>query len=416
MSNINVPDFKQFEDFSKWVSDLPEQEIQQWNTADWNKMFEKLSAYVNNSKEIEIARKIKNLTCLKSKYSKDDIFCGNKENLLALAKLYKNFRFEPQQLKNIRNLAKQAGALLAQDTQVHIERIATAPYSQCQEEYTYIAQKISDIVLQQSDYSDEDKEKMRAEIVYNPKLKFGGDTLFQNKKNRTRISHGDGEDFFVEIMMHECAHAYLQISGENQKELWKQGKKPLNNMDDDFAKLLQYNARFNLNLDWDKIPEEYYKFMNDGYRKQPMEKFSYVYGVEAERAYRRSSEKYSERTATVVAVLLNEFCGWPTTAEETKDATVLKYKNKIPPEELMNRVSYIFAPIKNSNIEKAFNVHINNENEMEMKIPNIYKCKDLLVMYYQYITSNENMRLSAYLQNQSTNKADNSAGLIDRSR
>lgn len=405
--SIEVPDFKQFDDFALWVAELPEKEIRQWKTADWNNMFEKLMSYIEGSKEIEIARKIKNLTRIKNKYTKEDIFYNHENNLLAFAKLYKNFRFEPQQLKSIRNLAKQAGAQLAKDTRVRIERIATAPYSECKKDYEYIAQKISEIVLQQSDYPEDDK--IEAEFKYDSKLKFGGDTFFPKNKNRkTQISYGYGEDFYIDMMMHECVHAYLQAGSERQKELLKQGKKPLKCLDDDFYKLLQYNSVFSLNfLDMSKIPEEYQAIFNVGYRKQPLEKFSYVYGIEAERAYRLNSGKNSERAAAMVAVLLSDFCGWPSAAEESDNAVVLKYKNKTPAEELLKRVHFIFDPIKKSNVEQAFNIHINKENELEMKIPHNYQIKDILAFYYQYISQRKDMSYKAYLNSNAANQKGN---------
>jgi len=414
MSNTEFPDFKQFDDFSLWVSELPEKEIQQWKTKDWNKMFEKLISYIENSNEIEIALKIKNLTKRKHKWTKFDVFRNQKSNLLAFAKLYKNFRFEPQQLKAIKKSAKEAGKQLAQDTLIHLENIALKPYSQCREDYEYVAQKISDIVLQQSGYSEKDKEQMKAKIAYNGKLEFGGDTFFPDEKNKAEalISYGNGEDFFVEMLMHECVHAYLQVKSAHQEELWKQGKKPAVGLDDDFYKLLNYNSLFDLDsLNWNRIPQEYHEILNAGYRKQPFEKYSYVYGVEAERAYRANSGKYSERNAVPMSVLLSEFCGWPSKIEQKNKMVVLKYKNpKISPEEMLKRANYVFKPVK-PEIVKGFNIHINESNEVVVNVPDMYKCKEAMQLYYMLVANNPQISYFAYLRNKAANKIDSVTGL-----
>ena len=413
MSNTRFLDFKQFDDFSAWVNSLPEEEIRQWKTKDWNKMFEKLVSYVENSNEIAIAQKIKNVTKIKNKWSKADIFRSHPENLLAFAKLYKNFRFEPQQLKAIKASAKAAGKQLAQDTQVHIENIATKPYSQSKKDYEYIAQKISDIVIEQSGYAGEDKEKMRAKFAYNAKLEFGGDTFFPDNKNEsTKISYGNGEDFFVEMIMHECVHAYLQVKTDHQKELWEQGKKPAAGLDDDFYKLMNYNSLFDLDsLNWEKIPPQYQDIFNKGYRKQPFEKYSYIYGLEAERAYRANSGKHSERSAVPVSVMLCEYCGWPSRIEQKKDGTTLKYKDsRISAEELLERTNYVFKPLKPEIVE-SLNIHINKNKEVEITVPNNQDSKDLMQLYYLYAANKPQMSYFAYLRGKTANKIDALTGL-----
>ncbi|MBP5353357.1 MAG: hypothetical protein J6Y91_06330, partial [Alphaproteobacteria bacterium] len=330
MSNIVVPNFHRDADFQDWVASLSEKEIQTWRTKDWNAMFEKLEHYVDNNRMLRLKCRFHNFFNNSKRYMPVAVFMSrDSRNVAALTKLYKNFRLEPAQFDIIRRTARQAGQFLAMKSDVHLEKIALMSHIRSHAEYEKVAQLASDIVLQQSEYAPQYKERMAVKSEFAEKQKFGGvahlrDSRYPLEIIQPTIYYGFGGDSFAELMFHESAHAYLQTGTAMQEKLADRGIYPLAEMDRDFYRLMRYNYTFYLPSEGVvKSLRNYFKRDNGlqkyddaamfmkGYQRQPVEKYSYIYGMEAERAYRRDKKQLSERGALSMLQVLGVTCGYP---------------------------------------------------------------------------------------------------------
>ena len=137
MSDLQVPDFKDIQEFESWVNKLEDKEIQSWTTKDWLKMYEKIDAYVLGSPDFD---KIYRESV--PKLIEDKVLTGTVEDFMnnpaigkklvfvkssaktrnLLGDLYANFRFEPEQFETIRKLGQKAGEQLAKESGILMEK------------------------------------------------------------------------------------------------------------------------------------------------------------------------------------------------------------------------------------------------------------------------------------------------------
>lgn len=123
MAEIEVPDFKSIDDFVKWSDGLSEKAIQSWKTDDWLKMYEKIDAYIESDDFYKFYKKYE-----KHLFDKGKLKTYNPTGAIDIAigkrlfthvcreemgKIYRNYRFESEQSKYIREIAKQDGEKLA---------------------------------------------------------------------------------------------------------------------------------------------------------------------------------------------------------------------------------------------------------------------------------------------------------------
>lgn len=301
-----IPDFKTLSDFSTWAESLKEEEIQSWRTKDWNKMYEKLFAFINKSEEIEAEipefLKIRKIDVPVTEFSQKElelarrlVFIDKQDAVSALAKLYANYRMEKENVKKIYDLAVEAGKKAAETGEISAAKTWMGEYAyktgiKDKSTLSHDANLIEKIVYEQSSYPEELeklgylREGLRADIKLDSSPFNAGSVSNAHRKPEIHISHRIGEDAPLDAMFHESAHAHLQILKYGLKDKFATIK-PRNEFDDDFVKLMVNNEMLYLI----HVPIE------KGYRNQPREYFAHLYGHTAERSFRRKSKQYSER-------------------------------------------------------------------------------------------------------------------------
>ena len=375
---IEIPDFRIFLDFVNWTKTLSEEEIQSWRAKDWNKMYEKLFAFINKSPEIEATLKeglkngkyyirndgqeitISDLSVKQQSDVKRRIFLQEPEALMSLAKLYKNYRMEPEQIKKIYELAQKAGEKSATTGEISTARTSTD--SSC---YSLLntAETIEKIVYEQSSYPKMReklgliKNGLRANIEVKDNMDANGGTSNIEEKPIIEIRKKKKfADVPLHTIFHESAHAHLQIFKYELIEKLAQIK-PIEEFSDDFVQLLTYNNMLYIN---DKVSEtikfaqelslvintiessekllktptetrtgknDYFEY----YRKQPLEYFARLYGDVAERSFRRHSSQYSERGILLALKYLSKIdkeLGEPSDITNDKHGNIIFKFNK----------------------------------------------------------------------------------------
>jgi len=327
---IKVPDFRTIQDFREWVKGLDEKEIQSWRAKDWNKMYEKLSQSIDNSIEIEeripaflrsgkyftqTDLRPEDLSEEKLALAKKKLFMRGVENIFVMAKLYMNYRMEPEQLKKIYELAQKAGKIAS-------EHRSYGNVFGWDEDIKTKMKSIDSIVLEQSSYPKVFKQRGILEYPlhsYINLMEKDGSTVgyTSNSKGTPQINIARIDkygDMRWGTMFHEAAHAHLQSKkSEFGEEIAK--VKPVETFDDDFAQLLNNNNDFYFDSDmYIKVVKKYKigtilycmgktsgklakKMLSTiaPYRRQPVEYFAHFYGYIAERSFRRVSGQYTER-------------------------------------------------------------------------------------------------------------------------
>lgn len=391
MAVIEVPDFKTAQDFLLWVESLDDKFIQSWKTKDWLAMYEKLTTLVDNDKSVEedyrqyvkdlermeqpeklLMKKLRKWlnTPLKQLGKPDKInpivlryhFVNQEDNIAAFVKLYNNYRFEPQQFEAIRELAKESGRKMSEEQYIDLAGISGAMSDgfMHRENMLRAANKVDEIVKDNMDLPDEKSSRI---IISKQKKMGSGDALNYDGKPRIRLGAA-WMDAMLKVMFHESAHAHLQNSSTYQQKMLEEGLLPLKKysqeLDRDFYELMRYNMSFYLS--WDKGDVYVQSLLADkvnmtakevadkkkeafnGYKKQPNERFSNVFGIEAERVFRREHNQYSERNAALVRNFLEPLLGAPVSSKYVDGNIQIEYKSLlkgIDSKELIRRYNYL---------------------------------------------------------------------------
>lgn len=264
---IEVPDFETNQNFSDWVENLSDKEIQSWRAKDWNKMYDKLFQFIGNSPEIEAQASealeagqyytwedgtfltINDLSKEQLIKVKRKIFCEKFKNIedpisQAMSKLYANYRMEPKQKEIVQKLAEEAGKKVASTREIHTADISTSDHSRNLYNATEVIERI---VYEQTSYPEAleklgyDKEKLRAKLeTKKSSYRSGGASKTEGVPAIEVGENNKYADVPLDTIFHEAAHAHLQIfKYELIEELKK--IKPVKDFDEDFINLLTNN-------------------------------------------------------------------------------------------------------------------------------------------------------------------------------
>lgn len=352
MSELQVPDFNTLDDFKNWVVKLEDKEIQSWTTKDWLKVYEKIDAYVESPDFDRIYRE------KLPKLVKDGVFSGTVEELAnptnlnisalkrrafiksdqvtrnLLGNLYSNYRFEPEQLEIIRKLGKNAGTQLAEKG-IGATSIAIPTKNSTNTALYDVMHSANNITINQTNYQQfgwdyknyfsvgiDDEMAARGEAR---RLLSGNNELIINSK---RVA-----DEGIHVSFHEAAHLHMQNGGIGQREgMSKHGIRAVDMLDEDFYKLMEKNQDYYISPRTQDEINELYSALEvcdektarkirvrdyNRYHKQPIERYSEIYGIEAERAYRQTSGRLTERTAMKVADYIAGTEGMPPLSDGT---------------------------------------------------------------------------------------------------
>lgn len=404
------PDFKTIEDFCEWANAVPEKEVHNWTAKDWNKMYEKLNEVVCASPEIDKIFKerypdARAWTQETIEKMKKRIFLEKQDNIYALGRLNQNYRFEKSQFDAIRRYGRQAGEKLSECF------IDAAPLYLMQgggrdatlRLTTDVAQEI---VYEQSNIPQalEAQNKARYALQADVITDYSAGTAYAaNGSEKPKIVLGKlMRDDNINVLFHEAAHAHLQ----HYKNLdGMQDVMPTNWLDEDFHKLLQNNSDYYISGEMvEKDGRNIMEIMKDPlidrklqrsvflneltmYSNEPMERFSRLYGTEAERGFRHLTGQTSERNAMRVLQILNaapmsavpppvpvdlsdplapKMLAQPQrplrdmllSARHTEDGILLSFNAAdVPSEEILKTVQNRFA-WADDDLKKALNIHL----------------------------------------------------------
>ena len=329
VNGMGVPDFGSMVEFRDWAKSLGDKDVRKFGTKDWLNIYDKVEDFVKNNKEFDklyqenVADFIKSSELNISEVSlknpeinlevKRKFFVEN-EGGDGLSILNRNFAFREDDFNLIRKLAKTAGESYAERS--NIETPLEFELTDLQKGGNKVlneAQIMNATTIVQTNYFEKVMEG-NYPLTY---VKFDehllADAVALAKDDKLELSLNPrklGENTVLNVF-HESAHLHLQNIHSRQRELLNDGVKAVGDFDDDFYKLMQKNAQYYITPKRaykDMSPDLYDLFspqvvrhigdrMFNSYHKQPVEKFSQLYGVEAERTYRKITKNYSERNA-----------------------------------------------------------------------------------------------------------------------
>lgn len=223
-----------------------------------------------------------------------------------------------------------------------------------------------------------------------------------NGNRRPRIVLGPCvRDDNVNVVFHEAAHAHLQhlkITGSVLENV-----RPVEALDDEFYKLMQNNLNYYLsvnNIEKDGKPlaqvmdatsdrKAWFAMRYNEekmYSNSPLERFSNLYGTEAERAFRRVSGQLTERGARDVAMFLDSTMffqgvekpmtalGKPNAAVSVENGIRLTYsasEKGVAADELLKGIEQRFAGMDEA-LKKQLNIQKSVSGEVSITIPQSY--------------------------------------------
>ena len=335
---IEVPDFKSADDFKSWVKSLDEGTIKKWNIYDWEAVFKKVDDVRFNSwniiedEAVKKSLKEKAVAMSKANGTHAPIFYLKKLSFdyscqEEFAKLYQNSSLETEQKKAIEELMHRFYDV---DPDVNVSEAKLARFKSDRVSYMVdTTGKIDDLVAGSTAYSPEHRTRTRIFVV-DELGNFGGmagEHLYGSSNLHIRAGIVDQG---VETAAHESAHIHLQTGNSLQAELLQKNIMAHPELGKDFATLMRYNHEFYLSVDDciglinlnEATLKEGTPFIN-GYTREPMEKFSYIYGKEFERSFRSASGQMSERNAVNVVNYLNKT---PQSVQYTSEGVEIVYR------------------------------------------------------------------------------------------
>ena len=459
MATLSVPDFKTSEDFVGWVNGLEDKEIQSWKTKDWLAMYEKLTSLIDNDEKLksECIQHIKNLekeiplekrligelrktfnTPL-NKIGKENIiidfsqrcryFAEKADNIPAFIKLYNNYRFEPQQLKAIKELAKDNGKKISEEQDIDLSKISGIMSDSVthRDDMLKTANAVDKIVKDNIDLPHEKSSQIHISISQGR-----GNAAKTNIASTSVIYLGLARsDSMMDVMFHESAHAHLQNSSMYQQVMLARNKLPMEKYADelnkDFYKLMSFSDSFYLSphvkdtyanllihqnnaLTSEELGNKL-KELRKGYKKQPNERYSIIFGIEAEREFRRQNKQNSERTAVYVKRYLQPLMGDPVASKYINGNIQIEYKSSIlmhGNQELIRRFNYLMEGA-DTELLKALNIHEEGKN-IVLTIPKEYSFREKIIEVFQKNCPKNN--LLAYSRNKLAQKIDKAAASL----
>lgn len=313
-----VPDFATVGEFKNWVDNLSVRAIRKWTAADWvafYKKIEPLSAEWYSSPH-------KMMTSCTEEF----------------IKLNSNYRLEPKQLEYIREIARQAGEQLTRQ-EVDAAKLAfkttntdLANSANRNSIVRNMIEKVDKIAAESTEYLPEHRLQTMSIIDEEMGKTYGVASMKREKGLASiRVNTASAVDNTIHVSAHEAAHVHFQTGNPLQIELLQKKILAHPKLGEDFAALMMYNNKFYLDSKTiDNWFTDHYIGSRDswviqfrGYSHQPVEKFSEIYGIEVERAYRQASNQISER----VALKVNDYLGrTPQSVKYTPKGVEITYR------------------------------------------------------------------------------------------
>jgi hypothetical protein len=295
---LEVPDFQSVKEFRAWAKAQKSASIRQWRTSDWLKVYEKMDALALKNPAIVKQAKDENRR-------KREVFV--EKTCLELGHLYKNYRFEEEHYRIICQKAVETGKQFAQvaeenslDSAMLVSQLNIGKKSRHGNQQAMGAQIAS--IVQKTSALEEDAVGLEID----DKLQsIGVQNSAENKISVNSLATGD---VAIDTWFHEAAHAYLQVSSDKQVNSLEKHEFPIPELGENFYRLMLKNGLYYLDTDClqkrasqqnvSRMSERNFFLM---YTKQPVEKYSELFGLMAERSYRRETGHVSERAAMKIA-------------------------------------------------------------------------------------------------------------------
>lgn len=401
MSEVLVPNFNTLDDFKSWARNLSDKEIQSWTTKDWLRVYEKIDAYVDGADFDKVYRE------KLPKLIDDGVFTGTIEQLTnhpqlstlkrtaflqsdeavrnLMGNLYANYRFEPEHLKIIRKLGKKAGIELAKKDGIDLAAIAINTRHKTPDKLIKVMILSNNITIDQTNYKHDKHYKNWFSLDIDDKMEaFGQARANIDGTSKLVLNSKLVEDRSIQTSFHEAAHLHMQNKGIGQRAFLSNfNLAAINDLGSDFQKLMGKNIDYYVSSRSQKEYNKLYQgFLNifdkedarklikkdiNRYHKQPVERFSEIYGIEAERAFRSQTGQYSERNAMKVSDIL-------------KEKTYLGKPQKALLDENGN-INLIYKPDA-EDIEEIFTKQLSEVDENIVKNINIVQNSDGTVSVY----------------------------------
>lgn len=317
--------------------------------------------------------------------------------------LNRNYRFEPEQLKIIREMARNAGTKLAEAGGDAVKvALPTKEYSD--DAILDMAWRADDLTWKQTEFLQNNSFYSTSSVQIDKNLSnFRGEaTLIDDAHRRITLNPKNAKDDIIHVAFHESAHSHLQTNSPAQIQLFLSGIMAKPELGKDFHELMAWNCYYYVSSERArrKYTRNLYdifsrdevriivKKMFNGYHKQPMERYSEIFGIEAERAFRKASGHKSERAALLVASSLENISfthpvngqvttlGMPTDVCYQADGTHLKYTfydSQINNEALQS-IKQRFANADDA-LKKQFNFQTDVFGNVDVCVPTTYTFK-----------------------------------------
>jgi hypothetical protein len=367
MQDLEVPDFRSVAEFNTWAKAQKPAFIRQWVTEDWLQVYDELDCLV--AQDAELAQKAQEKGCSKTKAFLEEAVSG-------LGHLYQNYCFEEEHFNTICEKATEVGTELAENEDNYFFDPAMLVTELNQDDHLRqaivqgVGEKVSQIVHEMSELK-ECEENVATKVDDT----LDGVGVCQVKDQCIVVNSKEVRDEAVMTWFHEAAHAYLQVRSQQQRELWMDDKVALSELGNDFHELMLENNKYYLDSDLvANLQKETSVKRQSGfsmYSRQPVEKYSELFGIMAERAYRRESGYYSERGVMKIAKELRRDLGAPQEARYDDDyCIVLRYgqTSKNAQNSTEDILKYRFSRL-DENSKRQLNLHAVEGDCVEITIP-----------------------------------------------
>ncbi len=309
---VEVPDFEHIDDFKAWVAGLDERQIQRWKADDWYAVYEKVDdvrawpdwkyeqklraegvadEFIKEAKALTEGDKVVyfNQKCF-------DYSCKDE-----LDKLFKNSTLKPKEMDCVKRLMQRNTVCASAND---LEELATYMYDR-KVLVKGMTETVENITANTTEYLPEQRLNVNCEINEDIGASRGDANVRTKGKATIRMNTASVADNSIGTAAHEAAHVHFQVGNHGQIELLQKGIMAHPELGKDFAALMMYNHEFYMHPDYiddycraqgGVLLKEYQQNFR-GYSHEPIEKFSQVYGLQTERAYREVSGQISERAA-----------------------------------------------------------------------------------------------------------------------
>ena len=349
---LEIPAINGINEFKQWVKNLSTQDIHSWSSKDWLKLFDALEKYViskefksvmlqDYQKQLQEKKITLQDFAEKEKDISNNQVCRNyftDQCQEQFAKLYQNYRIEPEIYSAIIAKGRAVGKHLAELGDIDCAAIAVEMGARRQ-----MCRDVNNVMLEHN-YTLPDYKVFEACLapVEIEKMPSNGKTTYKGIK-----ICNEEYDSSLCTMVHEGTHYYDQGGPMWSWNLQKEGILP-HGVNRDFYELLDRNRFYYCcgtpKLDISGLPDEQQrKFKHNvfnGYKHQPVEKHASLLGTVVEHTYRAETRQYSERNSLEIYKYAKQKLGMIYHLKHNGDSVTFEYR--------------IAPHLNKSDVEKAF--------------------------------------------------------------